>query len=216
MKKLVALPGPKLVKDRAWERTVDTLIGNRVDRAVSQVLFEMAEESRKQGYWNRWQACLGRIVRIHPNEGVAEEAWRQMIVYSGSQEVQHAVRTLHKQEFESNDSSEQHSAVALGSVPPASPFERGATNGGGNTRVELANFQATQDADSFYAVQAMAVESQWNIVDSRALQWVDKQMRQKNPYMGADPRIQLPLAAQKFARYWHRRNASRSSRFGSI
>ncbi len=157
----------------------------------------MAEESRKQGYWNRWQACLGRIVRIHPNEGVAEEAWRQMIVYSGSQEVQHAVRTLHKQEFESNDSSEQHSAVALGSVPPASPFERGATNGGGNTRVELANFQATQDADSFYAVQAMAVESQWNIVDSRALQWVDKQMRQKNPYMGADPRIQLPLAAQK-------------------
>ncbi len=129
LKKLVALPGPKLVKDRAWERTVDTLIGNRVDRAVSQVLFEMAEESRKQGYWNRWQACLGRIVRIHPNEGVAEEAWRQMIVYSGSQEVQHAVRTLHKQEFESNDSSEQHSAVALGSVPPASPFERGATNG---------------------------------------------------------------------------------------
>ncbi len=63
--------------------------------------------------------------------------------------------------------------------------------------MELANFQATQDADSFYAVQAMAVESQWNIVDSRALQWVDKQMRQKNPYMGADPRIQLPLAAQK-------------------
>ena len=198
IKKLSGVSGPKIVKDRTWERTLDSLIGNRSDRQLSALLFEVADESRRQGYWNRWQACLGRIVRIHPNEGVAEEAWRQLIVYGGSQEVQHAVRTLQHQEIDSVDTAEQHSAVSLGSVAPASPFDRG-VNSGSDSRVELANFQdePASDSSAYFAVQAMAVEKTWSVVDSRALEWVDKQMRQKNPYIAADPRIQLPQASQK-------------------
>ncbi|MFO0066311.1 MAG: YCF48-related protein [Pirellulaceae bacterium] len=84
---LCDLPNESTGRQPRWESTLESILQTAPQELHGRWLMELAERCRQRGQWNRWEATLGRLVRIDPNSGLAFAAWIELATHAGSEEL---------------------------------------------------------------------------------------------------------------------------------
>jgi photosystem II stability/assembly factor-like uncharacterized protein len=115
---LLKTRGSSIYRETAWEDSLAELIKPMSPESTLDVLWMVSQESRKAGNWNRWHSALQMMLARFPNQEQQELAYRELMTYLGSAEVDQMVRLQLQHRSESQQSE---SPVVAGSGI-ASPF----------------------------------------------------------------------------------------------
>lgn len=111
-------PNP-FVRDRSWEDRLLQAIRKIETSQRAAILFDMARKNRSQGNWNYWSSCLELILMDSTSSPYAEMAFRELMTYIASPEVNRMILSSLEQ-FDKR--SVEETAVSTSVVPASSPF----------------------------------------------------------------------------------------------
>ncbi len=194
---LIHHSGPRYQKDPSWEQELDRLLANASSDRLPTMLFDGSQSCLENGYWNRWRALTEKLLRNHMSEGVTAAAYRQLLFYAGSTEIDHWLQqqiALERDAIEQSQSSAV--AVAVAASAPASPFERGSRN---EVEVRTAAFGAgsatsvisTAGNERTLSNSSLPSESKLPFLNTQMLGWAHKQINNYQPVCNFDPRMRL-------------------------
>ena len=113
--------GNPLTPDRVWDSKVRAAAKEVSTAYVAPVLFETAVQCRRAGQWNRWQAALEFLLERDNQSPVAEAAYWELMMHTGSVEVK---RLLANQLQTLEQRNQEGLGTAATTLQQASPFAR--------------------------------------------------------------------------------------------
>jgi hypothetical protein len=90
---LLQTRGSEIYRENAWDESLVELIKPLSPESALDVLWTVSQESRVQGNWHRWQASLQLILARFTNQEQQEMAYRELMTYTGSAEIDQVIRT---------------------------------------------------------------------------------------------------------------------------
>ena len=114
---LLQTRGSELYRENAWDESLLELIKPLSPESALDVLWMVSQESRVQGNWHRWHASLQLILARFSNQEQQEMAYRELMTYTGSAEIEQLIRGQLQQQ---TDQSVQIATAPTSNA--ASPF----------------------------------------------------------------------------------------------
>ena len=129
--------GNSLSVDRVWEGKLRLAAKELTEISLSPVLLEIAVHCRRVGDWNRWQSALDLLLEKDPESAAAEAAYWELMMHTGSAEVQRVIATQ-TQTIDARNADDVKTIAT--SVQQASPF---AVAGTDDSAVQQVSFSQT-------------------------------------------------------------------------
>lgn len=208
---LLKMGGGRWERDSRWENHLKTLIDGDTTEEANDRLLEFAQACKEAGYWNRWEVCLGQILRRSPNSGAGEAAFKELLRHENSKELQ---LWLASERTPEADDSEHHAAVAMSKSQPSSPFgssspvihdaqvQSAAFLPNGERQLNpkvappsspngLSKLNGPPDLIELGSELNISAASMNNLLDEKSTQWIHKTMSEQNGGIFLDPQMQL-------------------------
>lgn len=122
---LLQTRGSEVYRENAWDDALGELIKPLSSESALDVLWMVSQESRMQGNWHRWQTALQMILARFPNQEHQELAFRELMTYTGSAEIQRLVAQQVSKRKEDQQPSDNRTASATGATSPFATQESG-------------------------------------------------------------------------------------------
>lgn len=122
---LLQTRGSEIYRETAWDDTLEELIKPLSPESTLDVLWMISQESRMQGNWHRWHTALQKILARFPSQELQELAFRELMTYNGSVEIDQLIRQQVSKRNENLQPSENRTASSTSATSPFATKDTG-------------------------------------------------------------------------------------------
>lgn len=115
---LLQTRGSEVYKENAWEEALADMVKPLSPESALDVLWMVSQESRKQGNWHRWYCSLQMILARYPNQEQQQMAYRELMTYIGSAEIERMIRDQLARINQQEDIGKSAQAPSTGAISP--------------------------------------------------------------------------------------------------
>ncbi len=122
---LLQTRGSELYRESAWDEAITELVKPLSPESALDFLWMVSQESRMQGNWHRWHTSLQMILARYPNQEQQEMAFRELMTYTGSAEIEKLIQDQLAKRTQEDQPAPSSVAIGTSAASPFSSQENG-------------------------------------------------------------------------------------------